>query len=150
MASSPNHPSAAAAPVSPPWSQIVASTPPHSSPSPPPSAVTVIDTPVVTSVNTSPIGSASVEEDLDNISGGNNADIGKRHVWSKPSNAAAASVMGAESWPALSESAKAPAKSPPPPPLELGQTSLDASTSTQLQVNIAHVLVAYLLRTKIK
>jgi la-related protein 1 len=149
MASSPNHPSAAA-PVSPPWSQIVASTPPHSSPSPPPSAVTVIDTPVVTSVNTSPIGSSSVEEDLDNISGGNNADIGKRQVWSKPSNAAAASVMGAESWPALSESAKAPAKSPPPPPLELGQTSLDASTSTQLQVNIAHVLVAYLLRTKIK
>jgi hypothetical protein len=42
--------------------------------------------------------------------------------------------MGAESWPALSESAKAPAKSPPPPPLELGQTSLDASTSIQLQV----------------
>ncbi|CAJ2635829.1 unnamed protein product [Trifolium pratense] len=125
MASSSNH--SAAAPFSPPWSQIVAST------TPPPSAVAVIDTPVVTAVNTSAIGSLSVEEDLGNISGGNNADIGKRQVWSKPSNAAAASVMGAESWPALSESAKAPARSPPPPPLELVQTSLDASTSTQLQ-----------------
>ncbi|GAU34218.1 hypothetical protein TSUD_210000 [Trifolium subterraneum] len=114
MSSSPNHPSAAAPLSPPPWTQIVSS----------PSAV------IDTSVNTSPIGSSFVEEDLDN---NNNADIGKRQVWSKPSNAAASSVMGADSWPALSESAKAPAKSPPPPPIELVQTSLDASTSSQLQ-----------------
>lgn len=117
-ASSPNPPAAA------PWSQIVASTAasavPHSSPSPPPSSA-VVDTFTVT----------EAAEDTDNTSGG------KRPVWSKPSNAAASSVMDADSWPALSESAKAPAKSPPPPPSppqELVKLSLDLSTLPQSQV----------------
>lgn len=115
---------ASVSPPSQPWSQIVASAAPHSSPSPPPSAIVVVDTPSVT----------PAAEDIDNNSGENNANIGQRIVWNKPSNAASSSVMDAESWPALSESAKAPAKSPPPPPLEVGETSLGASTLPQLQV----------------
>ncbi|CAK8562088.1 unnamed protein product [Lathyrus sativus] len=113
-ASSPNHPPIVAA-VSPPWTQIVASAAPHST--------TVVVTLSVT----------SGMEDIDNNSGENNANIVERIVWNKPSNAASSSVMDAESWPALSESAKAPAKSPPPPPLEVGETSLVASTLSQLQ-----------------
>ncbi|CAI8608990.1 unnamed protein product [Vicia faba] len=116
-ASSPNHPPLAAS-LSPPWTQIVAS-------AAPPSATVVVDTPSVT----------PAVEDIDNNSGENNANIGQsqRIVWNKPSNASSSSVMDAESWPALSESAKAPAKSPPPPSLEVGESSLDASTLPQLQ-----------------
>ncbi|CAL5197455.1 unnamed protein product [Lathyrus oleraceus] len=121
-ASSPNHPPVAAA-VSAPWSQIVASAAPHSSSSPPPSTTVVVDTPSVT----------SGMEHIDINSCENNANIVGRIVWNKPSNAASSSVMDAESWPALSESAKATVKSPPPPPQEVGQTSLDASTLPQLQ-----------------
>lgn len=114
----------ASSPAAAPWSQIVASTAasavPHSSPSPPPPSSAAVDTFAVT----------EAAEDIDNTSGG------KRPVWSKPSNAAASSVMDADSWPALSESAKAPAKSPPPPPSppqELVKPSLDLSTLPQSQ-----------------
>lgn len=137
-ASSANHPPVAAA-VSPQWSQIVASAAPHSSSSPPPSTTVVVDTPSVT----------SGMEHIDINSIENNANIVGRIVWNKPSNAASSSVMDAESWPALSESAKATAKSPPPPPQEVGQTSLDASTLPQLQVFFLSKF-SYILCKKIK
>ncbi|KAL2966335.1 hypothetical protein AAZX31_16G110400 [Glycine max] len=86
-----------------PWSQIVAAAAPPSS-SPPP-------------------------EDSDN-GGGSNADTGKRAAWIKPSTAASSSVMGADSWPLPSESARAPAKSPSPSlsPSELVKASTDTSS----------------------
>lgn len=110
--------------VSSPWNQIVAAAataaaPPPSS-SPPPSAAVV---------HTSIVNSAPVD-DSDNAAGGQNVNTVKRQVWNKPSNAASSSVMGAESWPALSESARSPAKSP----LESVKAVTDSATLPSLQV----------------
>ncbi|KAK7376146.1 hypothetical protein VNO78_35000 [Psophocarpus tetragonolobus] len=114
---SPNHSPKPA--VSSPWSQIVAAAVPPSSPPPLP----VVDSAAVNSVP---------PDDSDNASG-NNVNIGKRPAWNKPSNAASSSVMGADSWPALSESARTPAKSSSPAPSESAKGSVDASAAPPLQ-----------------
>ncbi|XP_057806244.1 la-related protein 1B-like isoform X1 [Salvia miltiorrhiza] len=58
---------------------------------------------------------AAAGEDFQ-LENGENGAAGKKPVWNKPSNGAAAeaagAVMGAESWPALAESARASPKSP--------------------------------------
>ncbi|TKY58306.1 La-related protein 1C [Spatholobus suberectus] len=105
--------------VSSPWSQIVAAAAPPSSPPP------VVDS---AAANSAPA------EDSDS-GGGHNVNAGKRPAWNKPSNGASSSVMGADSWPALSESARAPAKpqSPSPSPSESAKGSTDASSVPPLQ-----------------
>ncbi|XP_027347373.1 la-related protein 1C-like isoform X2 [Abrus precatorius] len=109
---SPNHSPKPGVPS--PWSQIVAAAAPPSSP------------PLVDS---SAVKSAPAE-DSDN---GHNVNAGKRTAWNKPSNGASSSVMGADSWPALSESARAPAKSPSPSPSESAKAPIDASSIPPLQ-----------------
>lgn len=102
--------------VSSPWSQIVAAAAPPSSPPPP------VDSAFINSAPT---------DDVDNA-GGNNVNSGKRPAWNKPSNGASSSVMGADSWPALSESARSSAKSPSPS--ESAKGSMDAMSTPSLQV----------------
>ncbi|BAT75350.1 hypothetical protein LR48_Vigan01g174200 [Vigna angularis] len=101
--------------VSSPWSQIVAAAAPPSSPPLP--------------LDSAFINSAPAD-DVDN-GGGNNVNSGKRPAWNKPSNGASSSVMGADSWPALSESARASAKSPSPS--ESAKGSMDAMSTPSLQ-----------------
>ncbi|XP_014510226.1 la-related protein 1C [Vigna radiata var. radiata] len=101
--------------VSSPWSQIVAAAAPPSSPPPP------VDSAFINSAPT---------DDVDNA-GGNNVNSGKRPAWNKPSNGASSSVMGADSWPALSESARSSAKSPSPS--ESAKGSMDAMSTPSLQ-----------------
>ncbi|KAK7346319.1 hypothetical protein VNO80_20835 [Phaseolus coccineus] len=102
--------------VSSPWSQIVAAAAPPSSPPLP--------------VDSAFINFAPADH-FDN-GGGNNVNTGKRPAWNKPSNGASSSVMGADSWPALSESARVTAiKSPSP--LESDKGSVDAMTTPSLQ-----------------
>ncbi|RDX66687.1 La-related protein 1C, partial [Mucuna pruriens] len=103
--------------VSSPWSQIVAAVAPPSSPPP------VVDS---AAMNSAPA------EDSDNGSG-HNVNTGKRPAWNKPSNGASSSVMGAESWPALSESARAPAKSPSPSPSGSAKGLIDTYPELPLQ-----------------
>ncbi|MCD7454356.1 hypothetical protein HAX54_024445 [Datura stramonium] len=128
--------SSAARGVSSPWTQIVRSGEPEStvvatssSPplSPPASCEQVFhssDCSLPEEVET--VGSASSLspedatteaqlETFDNGSGdGSNSSVAKKPAWNKPSNGAAdvSPVMGAVSWPALSESTKASTKSP--------------------------------------
>ncbi|ESW28188.1 hypothetical protein PHAVU_003G266200 [Phaseolus vulgaris] len=102
--------------VSSPWSQIVAAAAPPSSPPLP------VDSALI---NFAPA------DDFDN-GGGNNVNTGKRPAWNKPSNGASSSVMDADSWPALSESARATAVKSPSP-LELDKGSVDAMSTPSLQ-----------------
>ena len=103
--------------VSSPWSQIVAAAAPPSSPPLP------VDSALI---NFAPA------DDFDN-GGGNNVNTGKRPAWNKPSNGASSSVMDADSWPALSESARATAVKSPSP-LESDKGSVDAMSTPSLQV----------------
>lgn len=70
----------------------------------------VSDQPVLVAVSSSS-SMVAEEEILDNGNGSKN-NAGKRPVWNKPSNGATevGPVMGAVSWPALSESARASGK----------------------------------------
>nr|XP_023893711.1 la-related protein 1C [Quercus suber]POE59514.1 la-related protein 1c [Quercus suber] len=121
--SSLSSPSSSSSPSSqPPWTQIVrgesepmiaaaATSFPAmtTSPSSPAAAIE----PAVPSALAAPPPTLAVEEPIaENSENGNG---GKRPAWNKPSNGAVAEVgqvMGAVSWPALSESTRAPAKSP--------------------------------------
>lgn len=69
----------------------------------------IIDTPpTVTSAPSTPAAALVGEEDNSDANG-NNGNAGKRPAWNKPSNGnEAGPVMDAVSWPALSESARAP------------------------------------------
>ncbi|XP_061358984.1 la-related protein 1C-like [Gastrolobium bilobum] len=105
--------------VSSPWSQIVAAAAPPTSPPPP--AV----------VESHAVNSAPAEEPDNGV--GHNGNTGKRPAWNKPSNGASSAVMGADSWPALSESARAPSKSHSPSPSESAKGLMNASSVPQLQ-----------------
>ncbi|KAK7262989.1 hypothetical protein RJT34_30572 [Clitoria ternatea] len=102
--------------VSSPWNQIVAV---------PPSLVVpqVVDSSVVNSV--------SVENSDTGV--GHNVNMARRPAWNKPSNGASSSVMGADSWPALSESARVLSKSLSPSPSESVKGSIDVSSPPPLQ-----------------
>ncbi|KAF2306274.1 hypothetical protein GH714_016179 [Hevea brasiliensis] len=129
--------------VSSPWTQIVrgesetitvAAT--HSPSAREPMVVT--DQPVLVASSSSSLMTTAEEEILDN---GNvsNSNAAKRPVWNKPSNGATevGPVMGAVSWPALSESARASGK----PSQDLskglsdGSSELGASSSSHKQVS---------------
>lgn len=91
----------------PPWTQIVRgqSEPIAAAPSSP-SHTTAVTEPAVASV----VVDQSMGEGLEN---GPNGNVGKRPAWNKPSNGPApdvGAVMGAVSWPALSESTRASPK----------------------------------------
>ncbi|XP_020202770.1 la-related protein 1C [Cajanus cajan] len=106
--------------VSSPWSQIVAAAAPPSSSPPPP----VVESAMVNSVPA---------EDSDS-GAGHNVNSGKRPAWNKPSNGVSSSVMGAETWPALSESARASVKSTSPSPSpSLSESSKGSSEVSPLQ-----------------
>ncbi|KAF2306297.1 hypothetical protein GH714_016335 [Hevea brasiliensis] len=116
--------------VSSPWTQIVrgnrrltvAAT--HSPSAREPMVVT--DQPVLVASSSSSLMTTAEEEILDN---GNvsNSNAAKRPVWNKPSNGATevGPVMGAVSWPALSESARASGK----PSQDLSKGLSDGSSS---------------------
>ncbi|KAK7360253.1 hypothetical protein VNO77_02236 [Canavalia gladiata] len=112
---SPNH-SPKPGVVPSPWSQIVSAA---VSPSSPP----LVDS---AAMNSPPA------EDSDN-SITHNVNAGKRPAWNKPYNGASSSVMGADSWPALSKSARPSAKSLLPPPSESAKGLIDASSMPSLQ-----------------
>ncbi|KAL2333835.1 hypothetical protein Fmac_015048 [Flemingia macrophylla] len=114
-----NHSPKLAIPVSSPWSQIVAATSPSSLPPP-----LVAES---AAVNLAPAPEDSSSD------AGHNVNTGKRPAWNKPSNGASSSVMGADSWPALSESARSSAKSPSPSPSESVKVSMEALSVTLLQ-----------------
>lgn len=105
----------------------------------------IIDTPpTVTSAPSTPAAALVGEEDNSDANG-NNGNAGKRPAWNKPSNGnEAGPVMDAVSWPALSESARAPSNksssdslkglSDGSPSLPVSQGTGAASSSTQKQV----------------
>ena len=139
--SSLSSPSSSSPSSQPPWTQIVrgesepmiaaaaATSSPAmtTSPSSPAAAIE----PAVPSALAAPPPTLAVEESIaENSENGNG---GKRPAWNKPSNGAAAEVgqvMDAVSWPALSESTRAPAKSPS----DSIKPSSDGSSSPASQV----------------
>uniref|UniRef100_A0A2N9J3G6 HTH La-type RNA-binding domain-containing protein n=1 Tax=Fagus sylvatica TaxID=28930 RepID=A0A2N9J3G6_FAGSY len=99
-------------PVSSPWTQIVRgeSEPTTIGGAATPSSSTAAIEPAVT------VGLVVEEAISESSENGPNGNGGKRPAWNKPSNGAAAEVgpvMGAVSWPALSESTRPPSKSSP-------------------------------------
>ncbi|XP_028776620.1 la-related protein 1C isoform X2 [Neltuma alba] len=119
--------------VSSPWNQVVRGE------SEPTAAAPLSPSPPATLVESSPVvppslpmdDSSSVGESLDNGSVPN-GNTGKRPAWNKPSNGAdseAKPVMGAVSWPALSESTRATMKSSTESP----KGGVDGSSVSQLQ-----------------
>ncbi|XP_021649855.2 la-related protein 1C isoform X2 [Hevea brasiliensis] len=86
----------------------------------------VTDQPALVASSSSSSMTVAEEEILDN-GNGSNGNVGKRPVWNKPSNGAAevGPVMGAVSWPALSESARAAGK----PSQDLSKGLSDGSSS---------------------
>ncbi|KAI4314722.1 hypothetical protein L6164_027602 [Bauhinia variegata] len=122
--------------VSSPWNQILLgeSEPIAAAPSPspsPPTSIAVIESAPVTSASLPVEDSSSVGDSIENGSG-SNGNTGKRPAWNKPSNGAASEVkpvMGAVSWPALSESTRATMKSS-----ESLKGLTDGSSVPQLQV----------------
>ncbi|KAI4327773.1 hypothetical protein L6164_020197 [Bauhinia variegata] len=121
--------------VSSPWNQIVRgesepiAAAPDLSPSSPTSANAIESAPVT--LASLPVeDSSSVGESFENGSG-SNGNTGKRPAWNKPSNGAASEVkpvMGAVSWPALSESTRATMKSS-----ESSKGLTDGSSEPQFQ-----------------
>ncbi|CAN1226604.1 La-related protein 1C [Linum perenne] len=97
--------------VSSPWNQIVRGESESNSVEPPSLSPPAVSSPPVVSDQVVGSGSSSSTTD-DEISNGN---AGKRQVWNVPSNGAVevGPVMGAVSWPALSESARVSSKSSP-------------------------------------
>lgn len=126
----------------PPWTQIVRgeSEPIAAVPSSPSAAssTAVIEPVVAASGPSSTLSALSsptpVEESVgesSDIGNGLNCNAGKRPAWNKPSNGAAevGPVMGAVSWPPLSESTRASTKSSSP---ESSKGSLDGSSSVSV------------------
>ncbi|KAL4645540.1 hypothetical protein ACB092_02G241700 [Castanea dentata] len=118
-------PSSSSSPSSqPPWTQIVrgesepmiaaaAASSPAVNTSPPSPAAAIEAAAPSALAAAPPSPTLAVEESIAESS--ENGNGGKRPAWNKPSNGAVAEagqVMGAVSWPALSESTRAPAKSP--------------------------------------
>ncbi|KAI9080488.1 hypothetical protein K1719_037602 [Acacia pycnantha] len=116
--------------VSSPWNQVVRGESESTaaaplSPSPP---ATLVESSPVVPPSLPMDDSSSVAESLDN----GTVNTGKRPAWNKPSNAADSEVkpvMGAVSWPALSESTKATIKSSTESP----KGGADGSSVSQLQ-----------------
>ncbi|CAN1226606.1 La-related protein 1B [Linum perenne] len=114
--------------VSSPWNQIVRGESESNSVEPPSLSPPAVSSPPVVSDQVVGSGSSSSTTD-DEISNGN---AGKRQVWNVPSNGAVevGPVMGAVSWPALSESARVSSKSSP----------ADGSSSVPVSVYILFVI----------
>ncbi|XP_010548255.1 PREDICTED: la-related protein 1C isoform X2 [Tarenaya hassleriana] len=98
-----------------PWTQIVRgeSEPIAAAPSSPQSRAAIQPIASVSAAPSSPLmtAAASVEDDeKSESSGGVQGNAGKKPVWNRPSNGASeiGPVMGASSWPALSETTKTP------------------------------------------
>lgn len=120
-------PSSSSPSSQPPWTQIVRG---ESEPTIAAAVAAATSSPVTTTSTSSPAAAIeaaapsalaaappsptlAVDESIAESS--ENGNGGKRPAWNKPSNGAVAEVgpvMGAVSWPALSESTRAPAKSP--------------------------------------
>lgn len=100
----------------PPWTQIVRgeSEPIVAAPSSPLSTTTHVMSSSSTTAIDPAVASVTVEESMwEGSESGPNGNAGKRQAWNKPSNGPVAEVgpvMGAVSWPALSESTRASAK----------------------------------------
>lgn len=125
--------------VSSPWNHVVRgeSEPSAASPLSPSSPVTMTVVESSSSTVSPPSlpadDSGFVGESLDNGSVPNGNTAGKRPAWNKPSNGAASEVkpvMGAVSWPALSESTRATTKSSTESPKAVA----DGSSVPQSQV----------------
>lgn len=100
---------------SPPWTQIVRgdSDPIAAAPSSPSNTASSLSFLSLTAVIEPAVASAAEEPMPEGSENGQNGNAGKRPVWNKPSNGPTAEVgpvMGAVSWPALSESTRAAAK----------------------------------------
>lgn len=134
--------------VSSPWSQIVAAAAPPSSPPPPAAyqsspaaAVVVISLPAEESVTVT-------ESSDDGFVLRHNGNNGKRPAWNKPSNEASSSevkppFMGEDSWPALSESTRASAKSPSPSEPAKGLINASSSVPPPSQVLVLCYFVCF-------
>ena len=133
-------PSSSSPSSQPPWTQIVrgesepmiaaAATSSPAMTTSPSSPAAAIEPAVPAAVAAPPPTLAAEESIAENSENGNG---GKRPAWNKPLNGAVAKVgqvMGAVSWPALSESTRAPAKSPS----DSIKPSSDGSSSPASQV----------------
>nr|XP_018622525.1 la-related protein 1C-like isoform X2 [Nicotiana tomentosiformis] len=132
--------SAAARGVSSTWTQIVRSGDSEStvvagsSLPPPPSLSPPVSSEQIVHSDYSFSDDVATEAQLESSDNSNN-NVSKKQAWSKPSNGAAevSPVMGAVSWPALSESTKASPKSPSSDSLKaLSDGSVSVSQGTEM------------------
>ncbi|KAK8474240.1 hypothetical protein V6N12_009740 [Hibiscus sabdariffa] len=73
-----------------------------------------LSSPLSTAQTEPPVAMVDEEEGVESENAGPNGNAGKKPAWNKPSNdeAKVGAVMGTNKWPALSESAKVPSKTP--------------------------------------